>query len=444
MSTNRYFDSLRGDTTEGLLKQYNTENEKFDAVRGSLQPITPDPREMPFYEAAGFQPDPNNQGSVVTASRQLSDYIDQREIRRQQQLAQQYQDTKGSALFRIGDTLADAGRLFLSPLFWLSGEDTTKYDPSAVVDAGYKKQMSYSQDLRVAMYDKLLKARDARQLHMHNLQKDYITTQKTLQEMKSGNSPEQRAMYDFASNTNQLDILNQGTKESYDFLKKQMLIGNGEAYRVGSKGRVMMKGVYEQLQSIGTNFKARADRSTEAFAGYKSLMESLTGFKSGFADIAAVFSFMKALDPRSVVRDSEFQMASNAVGVFDQLFNLGERVEKGLLLPKDARPQLAELATRLVKHWEDAYKAQRKNAERQVTYLTPENAEEDILNFLGDVKTLPEFTGDTSDVTVKVPNVFDGSGQGLMRGSEAISVQDKLMLDFSRIMQTDYSAIGQD
>ena len=70
MPTNKYFDSLRGDTTEGVLKQYSTETEKFNAVRDNLQPITPDPRNMPLYEAAGFQADPNNQGAVVTASRQ--------------------------------------------------------------------------------------------------------------------------------------------------------------------------------------------------------------------------------------------------------------------------------------------------------------------------------------------------------------------------------------
>lgn len=442
MSTNRYFDSIRGGTTEAVLRDYNVD-EKFNELRDNTAPITPDPREMPFYEAAGFQPDPNNEGSVVTASRAFNDYIDERELQRQQTLVQQYKDTKGSALFRVGDALADTGRFFMSPLFWLSGEDTTKYDPSAIVDAGYKTKMEESQNLRIAMYDKLLKARDARQVHMQSLQKDYITNQKNLQDMKSGSSPEQKAMYDFASNTNQLDILNQGTSESYDFLKKQMLVSNGQAYRVGSEGRVMMKGVYEQLQSIGTNFKTRAAKSTEAFGGYKSLMEALSGAKSGFADIAAVFSFMKALDPRSVVRDSEFQMAAGATGVFDKLFNLGQQVEKGLILPKDARPQLAELATRLVKHWENAYKAQRKNAERQITYHSQENAEEDILNFLGDIKTLPDFSGETSDTTVVVPNVFDGSGQGLMRGSEAISVQDKMMQDFSRIMETDYSATGQ-
>lgn len=435
MSTNKYFDSLRGDTTEGVLKQYETETEKFNAVRDNLQPITPDPRNMPFYEAAGFQPDPNNQGAVVTASRQLSDYIDQRELRRQQQLSQEYQDTKGSALFRVGDTLADAGRLFLSPLFWLSGEDTTKYDPSAMVDAGYKKQMAYSQDLRTGMYDKLLKARDARQLHMHNLQKDYITNQKNLQDMKSGNSPEQKAMFDFASNTNQLDILKQGTIESYDFLKKQMLVANGDAFTVGSEGRVMMKGVYEQLQSIGTDFKTKAAKSTEAYSGYIALMESLTGAKSGFADIAAVFSFMKALDPRSVVRDSEFKMAAGATGLFDKMLNIEQQVKEGILLPDKARPKLADLAKRLVSHWEDAYKGQRMNAERQITYHSQENADEDILNFLGDLKTLPDF-GDVNDepsrfIDIPVPE-HTGAVEGvgvLQREYLPEPTQDQLLLN---------------
>ena len=175
------------------------------------------------------------------------------------------------------------------------------------------------------------------------------------------------------------------------------------------------------------------------------MMEALSGPKSGFADIAAVFSFMKALDPRSVVRDSEFQMAAGATGVFDKLFNLGEQVEKGLILPKDARPQLAELATRLVKHWENAYKAQRTNAERQIKYHSQENAEEDILNFLGDIKTLPDFSGKTPDTTVKVPEpTFDGTGMfPSIQYQPSVSGQDQLLQNFNKLMQIDYSAMGQ-
>lgn len=434
MSTNRYFDSLRGGTTEAVLRDYNVD-EKFNELRDNTAPITPDPREMPFYEAAGFQPDPNNAGSVVTASRAFNDYIDERELRRQQNLAQQYKDTKGSALFRVGDTLADAGRFFLSPLFWLSGEDTTKYDPSAVVDAGYKTKMEESQNLRIAMYDKLLKARDARQLHMQSLQKDYITNQKNLQDIESGNSPEQKKIYDFASNTSQLDILNQKTIESYDFLKKQMLVANGEAYKVGSQGRVMMKDVYTQLQSIGTDFKTRAAKSTEAYAGYKALMESLTGAKSGFADIAAVFSFMKALDPRSVVRDSEFRMAAGATGLFDKMLNIEQQVKDGIILPDEARPKLADLAKRLVSHWEDAYKAQRVNAERQITYFSQEHADEDILNFLGDLKTLPDF-GNVNDAPSRFIDIPVPEHTGAVEGLGVLQpehlpepTQDQLLLN---------------
>lgn len=446
MSTNKYFDSLRGDTTEGVLKQYGTETEKFNAVRDNLQPITPDPRNMPFYEAAGFQPDPNNQGAVVTASRQLSDYIDQRELRRQQRLSQEYQDTKGSALFRVGDTLADAGRLFLSPLFWLSGEDTTKYDPSAMVDAGYKKQMAYSQDLRTGMYDKLLKARDARQLHMHNLQKDYLTNQKTVQELNTpaGTPMKELIAYGRAVTGNPEFRLPTGM-EPLRQLQQQKDLAQGEAIALqGTQGSQHIFNATEIpfAEKIATTFNQRTKPHLEAFNALKKLRSSL-GSNGAIAQVAAITQFNKILDPGSVVRESEVDLIKSARSMVSEIEGFIKQAGTGQGL---STAQIAELGT-LAGNLESIYRKEYKIVRNQAQQKFRNMGKDDPVvfdHFLGADMT-PVDSDDISNSVVRVPEpTFDGTGMFRTNQNQpSVSGQDQLLQDFNKLMQIDYSAMGQ-
>jgi hypothetical protein len=78
----------------------------------------------------------------------------------------------------------------------------------------------------------------------------------------------------------------------------------------------------------------------EAKTQYNSTMNSL---KQGNAasTLAAVFSFMKTLDPRSVVREGEFQMGSSTGGVVDSLVGMVNRA-KGEGMGAQARKNIAE------------------------------------------------------------------------------------------------------
>lgn len=66
-------------------------------------------------------------------------------------------------------------------------------------------------------------------------------------------------------------------------------------------------------------------------------------------DIALVFSFMKMLDPGSVVRESEFATAQNAAGVPDQVRNMYNKVLSGTRLWQDQRVEFKTTAENLLK-----------------------------------------------------------------------------------------------
>ena len=100
--------------------------------------------------------------------------------------------------------------------------------------------------------------------------------------------------------------------------------------------------VYGELQGTFSNIKSSAD----------------TG--NGPGDIALITSFMKMLDPGSVVRETEFATARDTAGLFTQLQNRLEKAKNGQLLNPTQRKEYVALA----KQYLDS--AQKKAGEEKV------------------------------------------------------------------------------
>lgn len=97
--------------------------------------------------------------------------------------------------------------------------------------------------------------------------------------------------------------------------------------------------------------------------------------QSAAGDLALIFSFMKALDPGSVVRETEFANAQNASGVDTKIRNIYNRVLTGERLTEGQRKQFKDQALSLAKAAETREKEVRKGIERVVTSykLNPQN-----------------------------------------------------------------------
>jgi hypothetical protein len=72
-------------------------------------------------------------------------------------------------------------------------------------------------------------------------------------------------------------------------------------------------------------------------------------------DIAAIFSFMKTLDPTSTVREGEFATAQNAAGIPDALRNAYNRAQTGQRLNPQQRREMINTAARSYISFRDAY-----------------------------------------------------------------------------------------
>tara|TARA_S200000501_G_scaffold170815_1_gene160890 strand:- start:380 stop:1714 length:1335 start_codon:yes stop_codon:yes gene_type:complete len=435
----RFFDSLR-DPTEGeeLLDQSygllddpetqldETSDINYTAEYNNLPLITANNEaEAGYLVQSGFiEGEKTEQGlrTFVAPSRRMSERLAQREQLRQAARKKLYQEQQNSTLFKIGDTLADTGRLFMSPIFWLSGEDTTKYDPSAQRDAKYRAAFDAHEQFQSALYDKLVQNRMQRIKYARDLRSADITDLKNTRELNAPLSADMKQMYEYAVQTQQKDLWDAQTPEAFTQLSNQMGIADGSKIRW--QNRVVAQNSLDKVTGIGDKYETRAATVKEAFAGYRSLREAINA-QSGIGDIAAIFSFMKSLDPRSVVREGEFAMAGQAGGVWQDLQNTVNRLQTGQRLTPKVRGEILALANRLIGHWEDAEQSLYENYSRKVTSYDDFNDDASVTALLGSrpVKVSSLDYGDGGNGNIPPP----GGGTGTIvidDGSEENNLMD--------------------
>lgn len=82
-----------------------------------------------------------------------------------------------------------------------------------------------------------------------------------------------------------------------------------------------------------------------------SVKKLLVGLEKndGVGDLASIFTFMKTLDPDSVVRESEFATAENSSGAFRKYWNIWNKLRRGDRLTETQREQFKEVGIDLYK-----------------------------------------------------------------------------------------------
>ena len=72
------------------------------------------------------------------------------------------------------------------------------------------------------------------------------------------------------------------------------------------------------------------------------------------SDIAIIFSFMKSLDPRSVVREGEFRCCERW-GLWDRITILEKKAKEGRFLSDDLKADIEEAVTALMQSYAGSY-----------------------------------------------------------------------------------------
>ncbi len=98
-----------------------------------------------------------------------------------------------------------------------------------------------------------------------------------------------------------------------------------------------------QEEKLRKEFTDRTKKYTEMRGVYSNITNSAKD-KSGAGDIALVTSFMKMLDPGSVVRETEFATGRDTAGLLTQLKNQAKKLQSGEFLDEKQRTAFARLA----------------------------------------------------------------------------------------------------
>lgn len=151
----------------------------------------------------------------------------------------------------------------------------------------------------------------------------------------------------------------------------------------------------------------------EALAAANKVMTSAE-MQSGAGDIAVIFQFMKALDPRSVVREGEFQLAQGIGGIWDRVQVYRTKAETGETLTKNQRAEIVQLTAQLA-----AQAAAYGNDVR--------DRERNAYNTMG--LNLDVITGDNLFSAPEIPDVFKGGSTEATEQQETATDDEAAMME---------------
>lgn len=140
-----------------------------------------------------------------------------------------------------------------------------------------------------------------------------------------------------------------------------------------------------------TTVRKEYQAESRNWTGVRDAYERINAAKPTAAgDMSLIFSFMKALDPGSVVRESEYATAQNAAGVPDQIRNLWNRVKDGQRLNPAQREDFKAQARELVAA-AAATQRQREEQYRGIAARAGMNEKDVVRDLLGPYRNLTGF-----------------------------------------------------
>lgn len=146
-------------------------------------------------------------------------------------------------------------------------------------------------------------------------------------------------------------------------------LGEAEKFAQSEEGKAAraatISGSKQTQQGIGNLQDLRKEytshpttkKTFEVADSYGKIRTNLTGKPSAARDMAAIFSYMKILDPNSTVREGEYASAKNAGGIPDKIITLYEGARNGQILSPQQRKEFLSAAGRL---YASQYESQKK------------------------------------------------------------------------------------
>lgn len=187
-------------------------------------------------------------------------------------------------------------------------------------------------------------------------------------------------------------MIDASPESALEWLDTSFAIGDMEGYEILNKGKlagsqsretdVKAKKLRKELDAMSDGsgkipFEKRPDaedslrkeyttRIADPEAVINSFDQIMTTKATGPGDIAMITTFMKLLDPGSVVREGEFLTAAKANGILESLTNAYDKVSTGTLLTPKARETFRSQAKAIV----EVAKKRKGKVDKEITGIS--------------------------------------------------------------------------
>jgi len=146
----------------------------------------------------------------------------------------------------------------------------------------------------------------------------------------------------------------------------------------GGKWPEGMKDRFEKEASTRDKWRAEIDPLLAVKSAYDALAKMDANSNTGVSDVAAVYQFVKLLDPTSVVREGEIALLGEARSLMDRLKGSASRVQQGRTLTPKILKDMQGAAERLKEiaygNYQHRRRLQMKALEPFKGYIDPESA----------------------------------------------------------------------
>jgi hypothetical protein len=149
---------------------------------------------------------------------------------------------------------------------------------------------------------------------------------------------------------------------------ERKMIQQDGVYYYADTGETVLKNVPPPSQAMSKADQAKAEtelrkeymgnKVVKDFAGQSAAyqrLENLASVGTGAADTSLIFSFMKTLDPTSVVREGEFRMAAENGGLDQRFVTMFTRVDSGERLTPEQRAEIVNSGRVIYQTAKDQY-----------------------------------------------------------------------------------------
>jgi len=196
-------------------------------------------------------------------------------------------------------------------------------------------------------------------------------------------------------------------------LNQEMRKAAIELEALEASGGIPQEKKFDQETKLRGEYVARTKNFTAVEDAFTKINESAAD-ASGAGDIALITSFMKMLDPGSVVRETEFATAQDTGGLLAKLQSTAEKVQTGKILTSKQRTDFVRLANRYM----DATKKQEKDIRRGLNKVVTNYKlnSENVFGVMGEeVEVVTTPTAEAAQVTTVQSTVAPIAGKSYMK-----------------------------